>query len=356
MLTRRMKTMALFTVLILAVHASSLVLAQNQHIPFVQAENYPVVDGSTSTQPLGALIACRLTRTSFAWGTTRMDGTRLLYPTTDEYDDTKALDSDALSSWGHLPIQRLHSSLFNRIRHHGTHPSYKNLIEGKAKLALVARQPSADELQMARNSNVDINFMPIAFDALVFIVNTNNPTVGLSSEQIRSIYTGKITDWQEVGGPAARINAYQRNRNSGSQELMEKLLMEGQEMIPSMDLAVPISMIGPFNALIRDQQGLGYTVWYYNTMMTRLPQVRTIAVDGVAPCVASIGNRTYPLASEVVLAWIDDLAEGSPEQIIRDWLLSDDSSAVIRESGYPPVRNTSEQTPAGDSLKAAPKE
>lgn len=330
--------LAVFTVVILAAYAGFLVFIQKPYIPFVAPEQYPIVDGSTSTQPLGALIACRLTRTSFSWGKRGLDETRFLFPTTDEYDATKALDSDTRSSWKHLPSEKIDSTLFNKIRHHGTHPGYKNLIEGKAKLALIARQPSTDELQMAEDKNVRINYEPIALDALVFIVNTNNPVDELNSQQIRWIYEGEITNWQEVGGLNTRINAYQRDRNSGSQELMENLVMKGRKMIDPMDLVVPRSMIGPFNLLVRDQNGLGYTVWYYNTMMTHLPQVRTLAVDGVAPGVETIGNRTYPFTFEVVLAWIDELDQGSPEQIIRDWLLTKDGAAIIRESGYPPAR------------------
>ena len=74
------------------------------------------------------------------------------------------------------------------------------------------------------------------FGAFVFLVNRISPVRDLSSQQIKDIYQNKITNWQDLGGEDLEITAYQRNKNSGSQELMENVFMRG-EPLPEVDEA-----------------------------------------------------------------------------------------------------------------------
>jgi phosphate transport system substrate-binding protein len=172
----------------------------------------------------------------------------------------------------------------------GTHESYTSLIGRTADLILVARRPSHDEAALARERGVHIRVTPVALDAFVFLVNRSNPVTSLTAEQIRRIYTGAIASWSKVGGEPTPIHPYRRNRNSGSQETMERLIMKGLAMIQARDLEVPVSMIGPFNAVRHDRQGIGYTFRYYDTYMTRMPEVRIIAINGIQPTAERIGK------------------------------------------------------------------
>jgi phosphate transport system substrate-binding protein len=303
----------------------------------LRPEAYPRIDGSTSSQPLGTLVACRLTQTSFAWGTHPFDGTRRLYPTTDPYDPADKLSLEFPDARSYMPT-KIRGDLFKRIEHTGTHESYTSLITRTADLIIVAREPSDDELALSREKGVRIRFAPVALDAFVFLVNRSNPITSLTVEQIRAIYTGTTTNWSEVGGHTEPINPYQRNRNSGSQETMEKLVMKGLTMIQSRDLEVPISMVGPFNAIRHDRQGIGYTFQYYDTYMTRIPEVRIIAINGIQPTAEKIGKRAYPFVAEVFLAWLDDLPTPSPAQVVRDFLVSEAGQRVVAESGYVPIK------------------
>jgi phosphate transport system substrate-binding protein len=232
--------------------------------------------------------------------------------------------------------------------HAGTHGAYENVITGKAAMGLVARRPSEDELDLARDNNVEIDVEPVALDAFVFIMNYKNPVTNLSATQIRSIYSGKLKNWQEVGGPDNRIRAYRRNRNSGSQELMETLVMTDTAFedldYPRSRNLVHQGMGGPYIALTHDQEGIAYSVYYYEHFMSGSPNTRLIAVDGVMPSYETIRNRTYPYVTEVYAAVLQKNAANSPAARIRKWVLSDEGQAVVRESGYVPIKGTAESS------------
>ena len=312
------------------------VAAETPRLQFLP-DQYPRVDGSTSTQPLGALVACRLTHTSCAWYTHPFNGTRQLHPTTDPYAPEKKLSLEHQRGPSRM-LTKPHAGLSAQTQHSGTHESYTSLITGTAQLGLAARGPSADELALAREKGAQIKTLPIALDAFVFIVNRENPVRDITVDQIRSIYTGKLTDWAQLGGPKGRIQPYQRDRNSGSQETMEKLVMQGLEMVKASNLEMTLSMTGPFNAIRHDKGGIGYTFYYFDTYMAFMPEIAMLGIRGVNPNPNTIQGRSYPFVAEVVVAWLSTLPEGTPAAAIRDWLLTNEGQSVVAESGYVRVK------------------
>lgn len=72
---------------------------------------------------------------------------------------------------------------------------------------------------------MELEFIPVDHDALVFLNNVQNPVTGLTQKQLCDIYTGKISSWKKVGGEDGKIIPFQRQGGSGSQTLIDKLLM-----------------------------------------------------------------------------------------------------------------------------------
>jgi phosphate transport system substrate-binding protein len=132
-------------------------------------ENYPKVDGSTSSDPLNKLIACKLLGYNYTWQKAwHMNG--LWYLSTDIPQEFVA---------EHLKSSQTHNSIIN-------------LIDKQADLILTARKMSPDEQEYADSVGVNIIETPIALDAFVFVVNLNNPVNSLTIKQVQDIYTGKI--------------------------------------------------------------------------------------------------------------------------------------------------------------------
>jgi phosphate transport system substrate-binding protein len=284
-------------------------------LPTITAKNYPRLDGSTSTTPLGMLIFCELMGVPCEWAEW-IDGTKMPFP---DVGDLEITDDE-----------------FPGLGHHGTHDAYLNLISGEADLIFVARLPSADELEAAAALDVRLISEAIALDAFVFILNIENPVDTLRLQQIQEIYMGHIADWHKVGGWDADITPYQRNDNSGSQELMKALVMKDMPMIHAPEMMLP-SMLAPINAISSDPNGIGYSVYYYEQYMAPNQELKLCGVDGVIPNFETIQAREYPFTTEVYAVMRADLSTESVAYRLRDWVLSSEGQAVVAESGYVPL-------------------
>ncbi len=284
------------------------------------AMNYPRVDGSTSTHPLGVLIACELLGVPWGWEASPWDATKRVVP------------EATVAGKEHVA-----ESIVRTVVHQGTHGSYVNLIGNSADVILVARLPSQDELELAESLGVQLEAEAIALDAFVFILNRHNPVGDLTVGEIQDIYMGKITNWSQVGGDSAEIRPYQRNENSGSQELMETLVMKDLEMIESPEPMILEGMMGPINRIGEDRDGVGYSVYFFEEFMAPNEEIKLCSINGVAPSYDNIRARKYPLTTEVYVVIRGDLDSDSNAHRLRDWLVSEEGQQVVRKSGYVPI-------------------
>lgn len=292
--------------------------------PAVIAADYPAVDGSTSALPLQTMVACTIYEVECGWQTIGISMTNWIGP-------VDPLDPAAVAMFDEIEA----------IEHHGTHDAYMNLIAGAADMILVARVPSVDEFEFAAEQNVLLDVRAVALDAFVFMLNAENPVESLSLDTIRAIYTGELTLWDDVPGfisassEPTPILAYTRNRNSGSQELMEALVMQGRPMIDLPDMMLA-SMMGPVSAVSWEPTGIGYSVYFYATFIQPMETVKLAGIEGVVPTYDTIADRSYPLTTEVYVVVRDGLPPGSTAILLRDWLLTEAGQAAVAASGYVP--------------------
>jgi len=293
-------------------------IPENVDVSQINMLNYPLVDGSTSAHPLQVLIACKLLDVEYNWYDWE-DGSRHIWPS---YNDTTKRDRIDF--------------IEQKIQHFGTHEAYVNLIGDSTDLILVARLPSKDEDNLAKSLGVQLEARSIALDALVFLLNSQNPINNLTTKQIIQIYSGAIRNWKETGGADAVINPYQREKNSGSQELMESLVMKGTPMVIAPTMVV-FSMMGPINKLMQDPNGMGYTVYFFGKYMAPRPQIKFCAVDGVFPEYATLCSGSYSLVAPVYLVIRSNLNRASTAFRLWQWLQTTAGQAVVQESGFVPV-------------------
>jgi len=290
-------------------------------------KNFPVMDGSTSTDPLVRMIACKLFGYSYQWKR-------------EENNVTWSLSTK-------LPKKFVE----NNLKCSQTHSAFINLIDNKADMIFSARAQSADEKEYAAQAGVTLIEIPIALDALIFMNSKgnslnpdwDNPVTALTHSQIQDIYTGRIKNWSEVGGKSDMIIPYIRNKNSGSQELMETLVMT-EPITDNAELDyyynedhVISGMVPVFSKISNNRFALGFTVYYYKENIVReWYGVKTLAINNIFPDKNTIGNRQYPFTAEVYVIIRSDLDNLSMAYKICEFLQTAAGKEVISESGYVP--------------------
>ncbi|MGG1658046.1 substrate-binding domain-containing protein [Brevibacillus sp. NRS-1366] len=214
--------------------------------------------------------------------------------------------------------------------------AYENLIEGKADIIFVAA-PSKQQLNDAKRQGVELKLTPIGREAFVFFVNAANPVKGLSTEQIQKIYSGQITNWQEVGGQNEQIRAFQRPENSGSQTMLQKV-MAGQELMtpPQDDVVSGMGGIIERTSNYKNyNNAIGYSFLFFATEMVKNGNIRLLEVDGVMPDKSTIVNKEYPLAAEFYAVTAGSTNPNVSRLI--EWILSGQGQSLVEETGYTPV-------------------
>ena len=216
-----------------------------------------------------------------------------------------------------------------------TSGAYFALAANETDLLLV--YDGGEEVRREVNADALFDTAPIGFDALVFLVNADNPVDNLTTEQVRQIFTGELTNWNQVGGSNETIRAYQRGNGSGSQALMDKLVMDGAEMGRPETIPIVGEMGGLVDAVADytgGPTGIGYNVYFFVTEMYENPAIKLLSIDGVAPTYDSIADGSYPFISEFYAVIRNTEKDDSPARILYHWLQSEPAQAVIRSEKY----------------------
>ena len=310
----------------------------------ITAENYPHIDGSTSTLPLVQAIYISMFQPRDEW----------------EFDGLPRKASK-------------------------TAASYERLIAGDVDLIIVP-DPSEDIKQQAAAAGVELEYIPIGREALVFITAKYNPVDAITTEQILKIYTDRsIMNWADLGGKDGLIIPLSRNKDSGSHAQMENLILRGKTIHPSIGEGTRYVILG-MGTMLTEVEGydrrkndvsmntytLGYTVFYYlqNFLPTRKHEaappgrsvedelrerilvqrvwtpetirprldVKPLAVDGVLPTAETILSGEYKLSMGCYAAIRKDEPADSPARRVVDWLLTDKGQWTVTISGLGALR------------------
>lgn len=250
-------------------------------------ENFPRLDGSAETVPLAQSLA----------------GVML-----DEF-----------------PLMTLDLTNFS-----GTHQAFQRLQSGKSNLLLVS-DPPQEILDQLGQEGCNIQMEELATDGLVFVVHADNPVNSLTINQLRDIYTGTITNWKEVGGGDAEILPFQSLTDTGSQALMDRLVMDGQEMTES-----PTDYTDFMSGMEEGQKSfdyspnaIGYTFYRHTQDLAEVPGLKVVEVDGVSPSAQTISDHTYPLSTTYYVAMSAQQDPDTPTYALYHWLLSSHGQRLL---------------------------
>ena len=218
---------------------------------------------------------------------------------------------------------------------------YNNTVGGYEALAkrqtdiFIGAYPSKEQIATAENWGTTFQYTQIGSEAFVFFVHKNNPIESLTVEQIQGIYAGTITTWSQVGGKDEEIVPFQRNEGSGSQSMLIRIMGDTPIMEPNMETEV--DGMGGIITEVADYKNktssIGFSFRFYLEGMIKNPNIKMIAVEGVAPTKENIQNGTYPFIAPVYAVTYEGNTNENVYKLI-DWMLSEEGQYIIEETGY----------------------
>lgn len=220
------------------------------------------------------------------------------------------------------------------FKYNNTVDGYQQLAEKKTDIFFGAK-PSAGQVEYAESQGTEFEYIPIGYEGFVFFTHKDNPVDNLTTQQIKDIYSGKITNWKEVGGKDEKIIAYQRNEGSGSQSMLQRF-MDGTPIMKAPTEQVNDLMSGIIDVVAdykSESNSIGFSFRYYVEGIIKNSNIKLLAIDGVKPTVETIRDKSYPIVANLFAVTYKNNDNENVQKLL-DWILSDEGQYIIEKTGY----------------------
>jgi phosphate transport system substrate-binding protein len=236
--------------------------------------------------------------------------------------------------------QSLHPEVQISVTGGGSGTGITALANNTVDIANASRAIKPEEIEAMQADGIDPMEFIVARDAIAIIVNHSNPIEQLTLQQISDIYSGKYTNWIELGGEDRPIVRLSRETNSGTHVyFLEEVLRLGEA--DNKTLFAPETLLLPssegITSEVRDNpNAIGYDGLGYVT-----PEVKVVAVaeapggEYVFPSADTVSNQSYPIARDLYM-----YTAGEPQDIEKEylaWIMSPEAQAIVEELGFVPI-------------------
>jgi len=174
----------------------------------------------------------------------------------------------------------------------------------------------------------------VALDGLSVYVHESNPIKDLSLPQLQAIFTGKIKNWKEVGGPDAPIIAYSRENSSGTYEFFKENVLLGKDFAASAQTMPGTAAV--LQAVAKEKNGIGYGGAAYGQGAKHIMVRKTDSSEPIEPTEENIVTGKYPIWRHLFIYVNPALDTGAVANYLR-WIRSDAGQAVVKDIGYFPL-------------------
>jgi phosphate transport system substrate-binding protein len=215
------------------------------------------------------------------------------------------------------------------------------LINGTVDMANASREIKEEEIAEAQANGIEPVEHVVAGDAIAVVVHPTNPVQGLTIAQLSDVFSGKITNWREVGGEDRPIVLLSRESNSGTHVyFLEQVVRQGDEedtTLFSPDTLLMPSSEGISTEVRENPNAIGYDGLGYVTSDQKMLGVASTA-DGayVIPSVETVKDGSYPIARGLYI-----YTAGEPQGAVSEyleWILGPEGQAIVLELGFVPLQ------------------
>lgn len=203
----------------------------------------------------------------------------------------------------------------------GSSAGIKNAIDGTSQIGMASRDLKDEE------KAAGLKETQIAIDGIAVITNKNNTVKGLTLEQVKDIYTGKITNWKEVGGKDAPIVVVSREDGSGTRDgFQENVGFKSEELTKDAQIS---DGSGNIKSIVEgNENAIGYISFGYVD-----ENVNALTIDGVKLNAENVKNDTYSIKRPFLLVNKEGNISKEGTKFI-DYILSDEGQKIVEEEGF----------------------
>jgi len=209
------------------------------------------------------------------------------------------------------------------------------LINGSTDICEASRPIKPSEIdKLKERFNTTGVEIPVARDGLAVYLNEENKISELTLDQLKGIYTGKITNWKELGGEDAKIVLYGRENSSGTYVYFKDNVLIGADFASQTQTLPGTAAI--VNAVAKDKYGIGYGGAAYAKGVRYCKVKKDAQTPGYEPTLENIKNGKYPI-SRYLYWYVRNKPTGEIKKLV-DFVLSEQGQQIVSKVGYFPVK------------------
>lgn len=251
----------------------------------------------------------------------------------DTFKECKKSTLRIAGGTAHIPIMKIVSKEINSVNQNikiaiaggGSGVGIKKVGEGLVDIGNSGRKPSENEIQ-----KYNLKLFKWAIDGIAVVVNPANKIDNLTKKQLQDIFSGKITNWKELGGDNKKIVVYTRDKASGTRKVFWKKLLDKGEILPS---AIFAKSNGAMRRVIEDNP---YAIGYMSAGFID-EKIKGVSIDGIAPTKDNIKSGKY-----VFVRGLYSLTKGEPSGLKKkfiEYLFSPHvQNDIVANKGFIPVK------------------
>lgn len=245
-----------------------------------------------------------------------------------------------VQAWAEEYMNR-HPESFIAVTGGGSGTGFAALINGTGDIAAASRKIKSKEVELAQKRGVHPKEFIVALDGLAVVVHPDHPVSQLTTAQLADMFTGRIKNWMEVGGPDSEIVLLSREVNSGTHVYFkEHILGKGGQGIQ--EEFSPDALLMPSSQAIADEvvqnpSAIGYYgMGYVNESQKALSVAADEGEEFVSPSIENVMSGEYPISRPLFI-----YTNGDPEGDVKDFLdfvLSDEGQVIVKVIDFVPVK------------------
>jgi phosphate transport system substrate-binding protein len=208
------------------------------------------------------------------------------------------------------------------------------LLNGTTEICMSSRAMRQSEKEKLRERYATTGSeIPVAKDGVSVYVHPSSPVQEITLDQLKKIFTGKLTSWSEIGGPDSKIVVYSRESSSGTYVFFKEAVLGGADYSPRVQTLPGTAAV--VNAVSKEKLGIGYGGAAYAKGIRLLKVKKDASANAALPDAEAVKSGAYPL-SRPLFFYLKSKPSG-PAKAFIEWVLSPEGQAIVQKVGYFPI-------------------